>query len=122
MMCRGRNGSFYESSGTYCKSKLGNTILVKLKLWELVRVFNNNFYSVTNLCLRYASAKCAGNLTFRGIVFCNLGPLKQLFQILSPRGKIVTPYSSPCKYGYPNNVPVGRKNDEQTKKSASFLY
>ena len=37
---------------------LGNTILVKLELWELVIVFNNNFYSATNLCLRYASAKC----------------------------------------------------------------
>jgi hypothetical protein len=37
---------------------LGNTILVKLELWESVIVFNNNFYSATNLCLRYASAKC----------------------------------------------------------------
>ncbi len=37
---------------------LGNTILVKLELWELVIVFNNNFYSATNLCPRYASAKC----------------------------------------------------------------
>ncbi len=39
-------------------SSLGNTILVKLELWELVIIFNNNFYSATNLCLRYASAKC----------------------------------------------------------------
>ncbi len=39
-------------------SKLGNTILVKLELWELVIVFNNNFYSATNLCLCYALAKC----------------------------------------------------------------
>ncbi len=37
---------------------LGNTILVKLELWEFVIVFNNNFYSATSLCLRYASAKC----------------------------------------------------------------
>ncbi len=37
---------------------LGNTILVKLELWELVIIFNNNFYSATNLCLRHASAKC----------------------------------------------------------------
>jgi len=37
---------------------LGNTILVKLKLWELVIVFNKTFWSATNLCLRYASAKC----------------------------------------------------------------
>ena len=39
-------------------SQLGNTILVKLKLWELVIVFNKTFWSATNLCLRYASAKC----------------------------------------------------------------
>ncbi len=39
-------------------SDLRNTILVKLELWELVMVFNNNFYSATKLCLRYASAKC----------------------------------------------------------------
>jgi hypothetical protein len=32
---------------------LGNTILVKLKLWELVIVFNKPFWSATNLCLRY---------------------------------------------------------------------
>jgi hypothetical protein len=38
--------------------KLGNTILVKLKLWELDIVFNKTFWSATNLCLRYASAKC----------------------------------------------------------------
>jgi hypothetical protein len=38
--------------------KLGNTILVKLKLWELGIVFNKTFWSATNLCLRYASAKC----------------------------------------------------------------
>ena len=35
---------------------LHNTILVKLKLWELVIVFNKTFWSA-NLCLRYASAK-----------------------------------------------------------------
>ena len=34
---------------------LGNTILVKLELWELVIVFNNKNYSATNLCLCYAS-------------------------------------------------------------------
>jgi hypothetical protein len=33
---------------------LGNTILVKLELWESV-ILNNNF--CTNLCLCYASAK-----------------------------------------------------------------
>ena len=40
------------------EEKLGNTILVNLKLWELVIVFNKTFWSATNLCLRYASAKC----------------------------------------------------------------
>ena len=30
----------------------------------------------------------AGNSTFRGIVFCNLGTPKELFQISSPRGKL----------------------------------
>jgi hypothetical protein len=38
--------------------QLGNTILVKLELWELVIVLINNFYSATNLCLSYALAKC----------------------------------------------------------------
>jgi hypothetical protein len=37
---------------------VSNTILVKLELWESVIVFNNIFWSATNLCLRYASAKC----------------------------------------------------------------
>jgi hypothetical protein len=46
------------------------------------------------LPLTYAYAtlrqSVAGNSTFRGIVFCNLGmvPLKQSFQISSPRGKL----------------------------------
>ena len=32
--------------------------LVKLELWESVIVYNNIFWSATNLWLRYASAKC----------------------------------------------------------------
>jgi hypothetical protein len=40
------------------KTRYDNTILVKLKLWELVIVFNKTFWSATNLRLRYASAKC----------------------------------------------------------------
>ncbi len=48
----------YVSVRDNVKLNLGNTILVKLELWELVIVFNNNFYSANNLCLRYASAKC----------------------------------------------------------------
>ena len=31
---------------------LGNTIFVKLKLWELVIVFNKTFWSATSICLR----------------------------------------------------------------------
>ncbi len=49
---------------------------------------------IFGLPLTYAYAtlrqSVAGNLTFWGIVFCNLGivPLKQSFQISSPRGKL----------------------------------
>jgi hypothetical protein len=51
----------------------------------------------------------AGNSPFRGIVFCNLGTSKFVTTV-----NIVTPYLSP--YGYPNNVPVGQKMVEETKK------
>ena len=37
--------------------KQGNTILVRLELWELVIVFNKTFWSATNLCIRYALEK-----------------------------------------------------------------
>ena len=94
-------------------SQLGNTILVKLKLWELVIVFNKTFWSATNLCLRYASAKCAGNLPFRGIVFCNLGTSKTVISKFVTTANIVTPYLSP--YGHPNNVSMGQKST--TKKA-----
>jgi hypothetical protein len=54
---------------------LGNTILVKLELWESVMVIIS-----FGLPLTYAYAtlrqSVAGNLTFRGIVFCNLGTAK----------------------------------------------
>ena len=66
---------------------LGNTILVKLELWESVMVI-----IIFGLPLTYAYAtlwqSVAGNSTFRGIVFCNLGTPKQSFQISSPRGKL----------------------------------
>jgi hypothetical protein len=87
---------------------------VKLKLWELVIVFNKTFWSATNLCLRYASAKCAGNLPFWGIVFCNLGTSKTVISKFVTTANIVTPYLSP--YGYPNDVPVGQKMVGDTKK------
>ena len=55
--------------------RLGNTILVKLELWESVMVI-----IIFGLPLTYAYAtlrqSVAGNLTFRGIVFCNLGTAK----------------------------------------------
>ena len=37
---------------------------------------NNKFWSATNLCLHYSSQSVAGNSTFQGIVFCNLGTAK----------------------------------------------
>ena len=52
--CFGVSAKVYRCT----KSQLGNTILVKLKLWELVIVFNKTFWSATNSCLRYALAKC----------------------------------------------------------------
>ncbi len=61
VFCCGRKVNFVRipySHDRFSKISRGNTILVKLELWELVIVFNNNFYSATNLCLRYASAKC----------------------------------------------------------------
>ncbi len=51
----------------------------------------------------------AGNLTFRGIVFCNVGTLKTVTSNFVTTRQIETPYSSPCKYDHPNNVPVGQK-------------
>ena len=71
----------------YSTILLGNTILVKLELWESVMVI-----IIFGLPLTYDYAtlrqSVAGNSTFRGIVFCNLGTHKQLFQISSPRGKL----------------------------------
>jgi hypothetical protein len=60
---------------------LGNTILVKLKLWELVIVLIKHF----GLPLTYAYAtlrqSVAGNSPFRGIVFCNLVTSKTVIKI-----------------------------------------
>jgi hypothetical protein len=49
-----------------------------------------------------------------GIVFCNLGTSKTVISKFVTTANIVTPYLSP--YGYPNDVPVGQKSVEQTKK------
>ena len=51
---------------------------MKLELWESVIVYNNNFWSATDLCLRYALQSVAGNSKFRGTVFCNLGTPKTI--------------------------------------------
>jgi hypothetical protein len=76
------------------------------------------------LPLTYAYAtlrqSVAGNLPFRGIVFCNLGTSKTVISKFVTTANIVTPYLSP--YGYPNDVPGGQKMVEDTTKSASFLY
>jgi hypothetical protein len=85
---------------------LGNTILVKLELWESVMVI-----IIFGLPLTYAYAtlrqSVAGNSTFWGIFFCNLGTPKTVISKFVTSWQIETPYLSP--YGYPNNVPVGQK-------------
>jgi len=48
----------------------------------------------------------AGNSTFWGIVFCNLGTPKTVISHFVTMQQIETPYLSP--YGYPNNVPGGQ--------------
>ena len=69
---------------------------------------------IFGLPLTYAYAtlrqSVAGNSTFRGIVYCNLGTLKTVISNFVTTRQIETPYSSPCKYVYPNDVPVGQKS------------
>jgi hypothetical protein len=50
----------------------------------------------------------AGNSTFWGIVFCNLGTPKTVISSFVTTRQIETPYSSPCKYDHPNDVPGGQ--------------
>ena len=52
----------------------------------------------------------AGNSTFWGISFCNLGTPKTVISNFVTMWQIEAPYSSPCKYDHPNNVPVGQKS------------
>ena len=86
-----------------------------------------SYYLIIIFCLplTYANAtlrqSVAGNSTFRGIVYCNLGTPKTVISNFVTTRQIETPYSSPCKYVYPNDVPVGKKimvgetkNDEHT--------
>ena len=72
---------------------------------------------IFGLPLTYAYAtlrqSVAGNLTFRGIVFCNLGTPKTVISKFVTSRQIETPYISP--YGYPNGVPGGQKMVEETK-------
>ena len=100
---------------------VGNTILVKLELWESVMVI-----IIFGLPLTYAYAtlrqSVAGNSTFRGIVFCNLGTPKTVISNFVPTRQIETPYSSPCKYGHPNNFPAGQKNSTRKKRSRTNMY
>jgi hypothetical protein len=99
--------------------QLGNTILVKLELWESVMVIIN-----FGLPLTYAYAtlrqSVTGNSTFRGIVFCNLGTPKTVISNFVASLQIETPYLSP--YGYPNNVPVGQKNSSRQKTTSTQMY
>ena len=78
------------------------------------------------LPLTYAYAtlrqSVAGNSTFQGIVYCNLGTPKTVISNFVTTRQIETPYSSPCKYDYPNNVPGGQKNDEHTKWWSTKMY
>ena len=86
---------------------------MKLELWESVMVII--FFGLP-LTYTYATLwqSVAGNSTFRGIVFCNLGNPKTVISNFVTSQQIETPYISP--YGYPNNVLVGQKSVEQTKK------
>jgi hypothetical protein len=80
---------------------------VKLELWESVIVI-----IIFGLPLTYAYAtlrqNLAGNSTFRGIVFCNLGTFKTVISKFVTTANNVSPYLSP--YGYPTNVPGGQKS------------
>ena len=94
---------------------LGNTILVKVELWESVMVI-----IIFGLPLTYAYAtlrlSVAGNSTFRGIVFCSLGTPKTVISNFVTSRQIETPYISP--YGYPNDVPGEQKNSRRQKTLA----
>ncbi len=98
--------------------RLGNTILVKLELWESVMVI-----ITFGLPLTYAYAtlrqSVTGNSTFRGIVFCNLDTPKTVISNFVTSWQIETPYLSP--YGYPNNFPGGQKTVVEKKKFLGTL-
>jgi hypothetical protein len=99
----------------------GNTILVKLELLESVIVL----IIIFGLPLTFAYAtlwqSAAGNSTFGGIVFCNLGTPKTVISNFVTTRQIETPYSSPCKYDHSNNVPGGQTLVDQ-KKLGQKMY
>ena len=82
---------------------------MRLELWELVIVFIKSFWSATNSCLPTLWQSVAGNSTFRGIVYCYLGTPKPGSSKFVTMWQIDTPYSSPCNYDHPNNVPGEQK-------------
>jgi hypothetical protein len=75
---------------------------------------------IFGLPLTYAYAtlrqSVAGNSTFRGIVFCNLGTPKTVISNFVTSRQIETPYLSP--YGSPNDVPGGQKSGGGKKRRA----
>ncbi len=83
---------------------------MKLELWEsdMVKII----FGLPLTCA-YATLwqSVAGNSTFRGIVFCNLGTPKTVISNFVTSRQIETPYLSP--YGYPNNIPGGQKSGGQ---------
>jgi hypothetical protein len=76
------------------------------------------------LPLTYAYAtlrqSVAGNSTFWGIVFCNLGTPKTVISNFVTSRQIETPYLSP--YGYPNDVPGGQKKLSRQKNLSTQMY
>ena len=88
-----------------------------LELWESVIVYLIKHFGLP-LTDAYATLQqsVAGNSTFRGTVFCNLGTPKTVISNFVTTRQIETPYSSPCKYDHPNDVPGGQKTVTQTKK------
>ncbi len=78
---------------------------------------------IFGLPLTYAYAtlrqSVAGNSTFRGIVFCNLGTPKTVISNFVTSRQIETPY---FPIWLPQRCSRGTKKLEETKKSYSTMY
>jgi hypothetical protein len=100
------------------KRQLGNTILVKLELWESVMVIISFGLPLT---YAYTTPRKVWQVIrhFGALFFAIQVPLKQIFKFVT-KVNIVTPYFSP--YGYPNDVPVGQKMVEHTKWWSRQMY